>query len=229
MRTSTKLLRILWKHVIPKRQLNHITVKSIHVSGIVSSLHGDEPAVSAIPAHVPAAPATGLPSPAPSVDATLGDHGRGRDPRPHEPPSSTELLDLLQDYHQAEKHLRTRTRESMRLGETDLLALRFLVEERSAGRVPRQRDLACALELTPAATSVLLDRLSISGYVQRVPHPEDRRSVALEVLGATHPEVDATFGVANERITAETEALTPDERAVAAKFMRGLITGVTNA
>lgn len=141
--------------------------------------------------------------------------------------SSIDLLNLLRQYREAEKQMRARTRESMRMGETDLVALRFLVRERSAGRTPRQRDLAEALQLTAASTSVLVDRLSKDGYIRRISHPEDRRSVALEILGETDREVKATLSGMHSRMIAETEALSDEDRAGAARFLNGLIRSVS--
>lgn len=140
--------------------------------------------------------------------------------------SSIDLLNLLRKYRDAEKAMRARTRESMRMGETDLVALRFLVRERAAGRVCRQRDLAQALGMKPASASALVDRLSKDGYIQRVPHPEDRRSVGIEVLGETDREVRATLSGMHARMMQATESLTEEERAGAAKFLTGLINSV---
>lgn len=142
--------------------------------------------------------------------------------------SSIDLLNLLREYREAEKKMRARTRDSMRMGETDLVALRFLVRERSAERTPRQRDLAEALGLTAAATSVLVDRLSRDGYVRRIPHPDDRRSVAIEVLGETDREVKATLSGMHARMISVTEALSEQERAGAAKFLRALTQSVND-
>lgn len=79
--------------------------------------------------------------------------------RDDEARSSIDLLNLLRDYRAAEKQMRIRTRESMRMGQTGLVALRFLLRERSTGRTPCRRDLAQALGLTTPATSVLVDRV----------------------------------------------------------------------
>ena len=159
--------------------------------------------------------------------ALSGDPGGYWYGRNEESFSSIDLLNLLRQYREAEKQMRARTRESMRMGETDLVALRFLVKERSAGRVPRQRDLAAALQLTPASTSVLVDRLSKDGYIRRIPHPADRRSVGLRVLGETDREVKATLSGMHARMIAETEALSEEERSGAARFLRGLIRSVS--
>lgn len=124
--------------------------------------------------------------------------------------------------------MRARTRDTRQMGETDLLALRFLVRERSAKRLTRQRDVAEALGLTAAATSVLVDRLSRGGYVRRVEHPEDRRSVAIEVIGDPGSEVQSSLSAMQERLVSATEALTSEERAGAAKFLQALTESVND-
>ena len=43
--------------------------------------------------------------------------------------------------------MRRRTRESMQMGENDLLALRFLLREQSEGRVATPADIATLLRL----------------------------------------------------------------------------------
>ena len=141
--------------------------------------------------------------------------------------SSIDLLNLLRQYREAEGEVRRSTRASTQVKERDLVALRFLVRMREAGRVPRQKDLAEALGLTAASTSVLVDRLSRDGYVRRVAHPEDRRSVGIEVLGETNREVEATLSGIPARMIEVTKALTDEERAGAAKFLQGLLQSVS--
>lgn len=143
--------------------------------------------------------------------------------------SSVDLLNLLRQYREEEKQMRIRTRESMRMGETDLVALRYLLHQRSLGKTPRQRDLAQTLHLTPPSVSVLVDRLSRDGYIRRVPHPEDRRSVGIEVLAETDREVKATLSSMHAGMLDATESLTEEERVASAKFLRGLIDSVRSA
>lgn len=143
------------------------------------------------------------------------------------PFSAIDLLNLLRAYREQERRMRARTRESRHMGENDLLALRFLVRERAAERLPRQRDLAEALGLTAAATSVLVDRLSSDGYVRRIAHPEDRRSVAIEVIGDLQAEDQIPEDSAQDRLISATDALTEAERAGAAKFLQALTESVS--
>ena len=141
--------------------------------------------------------------------------------------TSIDLLNLLREYRDANREMRVRTRESMRMGETDLVALRFLVRERAAGRMARQRDLAEALGLTAPSVSALVDRLSRDGYIRRVPHPDDRRSVGIEVLLATDDEIHKTLSRMHSDMLEAAESLTEEERSGAAKFLRGLIRAVS--
>lgn len=142
--------------------------------------------------------------------------------------SSIQLLNLLREYREVESAMRARTQDSMRMSDTDLRALRFLLKERSAGHVTRQKDLAAALKLTAATTTTVVDRLSAQGYIQRVPHPDDRRSVALEVLPATDREVKETLSRMHADMIEAAENLTDQERAGAAKFITNLIRSVNS-
>lgn len=140
--------------------------------------------------------------------------------------SAVDVLNLLRRYRAAERHMRAHTRDSMRMGETDLLALRHLLRASSTGRLVRQRDLAAALEITPASASALVDRLIRDGYVRRVPHPEDRRSVVIETTAKTDDEVRATLGTMHRRMLDAVESLDQAELAAVAKFLTALIESV---
>jgi len=134
-----------------------------------------------------------------------------------------DLLNLLRKYREAERRMRVRTRDSMRMGESDLVALRFLLRARRAGLVVRQRDLAQELDISGASASALVDRLCRDGYAQRVVHPEDRRSVAIEPTAFSDGEVRQTLGKMHQRMLEAAESLTPVERAAAARFLSAMI------
>jgi DNA-binding MarR family transcriptional regulator len=141
-------------------------------------------------------------------------------------PDPVDVLNLLRRYREAERRMRTRTRDSMRMGETDLVALRFLLRATRTGQVVRQRDLAEALEISKPSASALVDRLIRDGYVQRVAHPDDRRSVAIETTRKTDDEVRSTLGVMHRSMLAAAESLTPEELAVVARFLTDLTRSV---
>ena len=141
---------------------------------------------------------------------------------PGHSPEPVDVLNLLRRYREAERRMRLRTRGSMGMGETDLIAVRLLLRRHQAGQLMRQRDLASALEITAASASALVDRLVKSGHVRRVPHPEDRRSVAIEPTTQSDVEVRATLGAMHERMLSATESLSPDELRAAARFLAAL-------
>lgn len=141
-------------------------------------------------------------------------------------PSSVEVLNLLRSYREAERRMRSRTRDSMSMGESDLLALRYILRAQSAGELLRQRDLARELEISAASVSVMVDRLIRDGHVRRVPIPGDRRSVAIEPTMSGDHEVRQTLSAMHTRMLQSVESLDEAERAAVAKFLHGLIASV---
>ena len=114
----------------------------------------------------------------------------------------------------------------MSMGETDLLALRYVLRAQTIGTLLRQRDLARELDISAASVSVLVDRLIRDGYVRRIPYPSDRRSVAIEPTIAGDHEVRATLTEMHRRMLETVEQLSEEERQAVAKFLNGLITSV---
>ncbi|MDO5661577.1 MAG: MarR family transcriptional regulator [Brachybacterium sp.] len=133
-----------------------------------------------------------------------------------------ELLNLLRRYRESEGRMRSRVRGDMRMGEKDLRALRMLMRARARGEHVRQRDLAQMLEITPASTSALVDRLVRDGYAERREHPQDRRSVAVVATDHGDHEVRATLDEMHRKMLAAAQSLTPAQREGAALFLRAI-------
>ena len=64
---------------------------------------------------------------------------------------------------------------------TDLNALAMVMDWGQQGRPATPGRLSAALQLSAPATSAMLERLERQGHVTRSPHPDDRRSVVVEV------------------------------------------------
>lgn len=143
--------------------------------------------------------------------------------------SSVDVLSLLRRYRAAETRMRARTRASMEMGETDLLALRTLLSAQRRGELVRQRDLSRVLGITSASVTVLVDRLEQSGHVERRPHPSDRRSTIVVATAETDREVRETLGAMHQRMIAVVEDLAPAEREVVARFLSGMAASVEEA
>jgi len=132
----------------------------------------------------------------------------------------TAVLQALRGYRAAEVATRRSTRDSMGMGETDLLALRYLLRAQAAGERVGPKDLSRMLGITTASTTSLIDRLVGSGHVRREPHPTDRRSLVIVPTAATDSEVRETLGEMHRRMLAVAEELSADESRVIVSFLR---------
>jgi DNA-binding MarR family transcriptional regulator len=136
--------------------------------------------------------------------------------------SGVDVLNALRRYRAAETAMRRRTRDSMGMGETDLLAVRFLLQAQRAGRSVSPKDLAAYLKISSASTTILVDRLVKSGHVRRDPHPTDRRALVITPTSDTDAEVRATLGRMHTRMMEIAEGLSPDEATVVTRFLDGV-------
>jgi len=129
-----------------------------------------------------------------------------------------EVLDALRVYRVAELAMRRRTRESMSMGENELLVLRYLLREPDRG--VRPGELTRYLGLSTASTTAILDRLERSGHVTRVANPDDRRSIFVQATEMAHDEVRRTLGDMHERMLGAVVDMPADESAVVISFLR---------
>ncbi|RKR74811.1 MarR family winged helix-turn-helix transcriptional regulator [Frondihabitans australicus] len=120
------------------------------------------------------------------------------------------VLNALRRYRQAEKDMRARTRLSMKMGETDLTAIRFLLREQRADRTVNASQLAEHLGITTASTAVLINRLEKSGHIERRANPADKRGVLLTATGDSDEEVRATMAGMHAQMIIAAEKLRPD-------------------
>jgi len=135
-----------------------------------------------------------------------------------DPPGA--VLQALREYRNAEVARRRSTRDSMGMGETDLLALRYLLRAQTSGDRVGPKDLSRVLGITTASTTSLIDRLVGSGHVRREPHPTDRRSLVIVPTVETDAEVRATLGDMHRRMMAVAEDLSAEEARTVVSFLR---------
>lgn len=133
---------------------------------------------------------------------------------------SAAVLKSLRDYRAAETALRRSTRDSMGMGETDILALRYLLRVQASGKSAAPKDLSRFLGITSASTTSLIDRLVESGHVRREPHPTDRRSVVVVPTVESDNEVRLTLGGMHRRMMAVAEGLSAEDARVVVDFLR---------
>jgi DNA-binding MarR family transcriptional regulator len=139
---------------------------------------------------------------------------------------ATEVLNALRRYRQAEKEMRERTRTSMKMGETDLAAIRFLLRAQRAGETVSAKTLSEHLAITTASTSVLINRLVKSGHLQRHAHPTDRRGVLITATGGSDDEVRATMAGMHARMISAAENLDADAARAVTEFLREMTAAI---
>jgi DNA-binding MarR family transcriptional regulator len=138
------------------------------------------------------------------------------------PASSVRVLRSLRTYRAAEQAMRRRTRESMKMGEADLRALRFLLKSEAEGKPVTPNDLAVLLGMKSSSITIMLDRLTASGHIRRAPHPSDRRSIVITATPGADEEVRETLGDMHRRLLSVAAALDEDQAEVVTAFLASL-------
>ncbi|MDF2991067.1 MAG: MarR family transcriptional regulator [Microbacterium sp.] len=127
------------------------------------------------------------------------------------------VLEALRIYRAAEVAMRRRTRDSMSMGENELLVLRFLLRD-STNQV-RPGELTRYLGLSTASTTALLDRLERSGHIIRVANPDDRRSIFVQSTPRADAEVRQTLGNMHDRMLSAVIDMSPEDAATVVAFL----------
>jgi DNA-binding MarR family transcriptional regulator len=111
----------------------------------------------------------------------------------------------------------------MGMGETDLLALRYVLRAERDGEMLTPGMLAKMLGISTASTTVLIDRLERRGHLARRPHPSDRRSLVVSSTTGSDAEVRATLGRMHQAMIEVADGLDPRELGIVARFLAGMI------
>ena len=136
--------------------------------------------------------------------------------------SSAAVIIALLDYRAAEEAMRRRTAESMKMGATDLKAIRFLLKSQGDGRPVSGRELGDHLGMTSASITSLLDRLTKSGHVQRERDPANRRSNLVTATPGSDEEVRHTLSAMHSRMMAVASGLSETDAALVAGFLASM-------
>jgi DNA-binding MarR family transcriptional regulator len=132
---------------------------------------------------------------------------------------ATDVLASLRRYRAAEMAMRKRTRESLGLNETDLQAVTLLVEADRAERTVGPRDIAAELDISSASTTILVDRLVRSGFVERRPHPSDRRALVIAPTARALDAIAGTLGGTQDRMVDVARRLAPEDAGIVVDFL----------
>lgn len=133
------------------------------------------------------------------------------------------VLDAMRRWRETERVASEASQRYMKLGETDMRALRFLIAAQRQGVVATPSQIAAHLRVSTASTTKLLDRLAEGGHIRRMPHPIDRRSFAIEVTDETRIAARASVGRSHARRFDAIASLTAGERETVVRFFDSLI------
>jgi DNA-binding MarR family transcriptional regulator len=122
-------------------------------------------------------------------------------------------------YRAAEAAMRRRTGTAMGLGENDLLALRFILDQRAGGHPVASKDVTRYLGISSASTTVLLRRLESGGFIERRENISDRRSSEIVPTTAAEGDTGPMLAVAQNNMAAAIQTLTVDEARTVARFL----------
>ena len=132
--------------------------------------------------------------------------------------SVLEVLDAMRRWREAERETSEASQRYMKLGASDMRALRMLIAAGNQKVAITPSAMAGHLGISAASTTKLLDRLERGGHIVRLAHPDDRRSLVIQVTEHTRRAARATVGKEHARRFDVVAALTPDQRQVVAGF-----------
>jgi len=131
-----------------------------------------------------------------------------------------ELMNALGELRAAERRLSEAAQRYMRLNETDMRALHFLIVMGYRGELVTPGQLAQHLGISTASTTKLLDRLERGAHIVRAPHPTDRRALTVSITPETHRAARESVGRQQARRFHAAARLDAAEREIVIRFLR---------
>jgi DNA-binding MarR family transcriptional regulator len=135
------------------------------------------------------------------------------------------VLDVLREiraFTDAIDRMHGALKGDMDMNATDLAAMRMLIIREQRGESVSPHDLARHLRISTASTSKLLDRLVVSGHVQRMPHPRDRRAVVVALTDKSREDFFRHFGERLSTMRGVAERYDEEELGTIARFLADL-------
>lgn len=132
------------------------------------------------------------------------------------------VMDAMFRWREAERRVTEASQRYMRLGETDMKALRLIMVKGDRDEHVTARDISEHLGISSAATTKLIDRLEAGGHVQRTRHPTDRRAIAVIITPETRRAAELTVGREHARRFRVAASLTSEEREIVVRFLEAM-------
>lgn len=130
-----------------------------------------------------------------------------------------ELMASLARLREAEQQLAEASLKYMKLNQTDMRALHFLIVAGNRGTIATPGLIASHLKISSASTTKLLDRLERAGHVVRRAHPTDRRALAITVAPETQDVAMSSIGKQQAKRFHSAARLSSEERSTVIRFL----------
>lgn len=129
------------------------------------------------------------------------------------------LMKSLAELRDAEKELSDASGKYMKLNQTDMRALHYLIVSANKGETATPGGISAHLKISSASTTKLLDRLERAGHIERKAHPTDRRALAISVTPKTRDAAMSTVGRQQAKRFHAAARLSPAERDIVIRFL----------
>lgn len=129
------------------------------------------------------------------------------------------MLRAVRSFGDAHDRMSSGMKHGMRMNPTDLATLRLLIMRAERGQAVSPNEIAKHLRISTASTTKLLDRLSKTGHLRRVPHPSDRRAQVIELTDLSKAEFFRLFGPKLMAMRAAFAQFSDDELDAAARVI----------
>lgn len=113
-------------------------------------------------------------------------------------------------------------KDDMDMNASDLAALRMLIVREQRGEQVSPHEVAKHLRISTASTTKLLDRLEAAGYVERRPHPRDRRARIVTLTAHSRATFFRHFAERLEQMRQVTEPYDEDELKLIGTYLADL-------
>ncbi|MCP2358709.1 DNA-binding MarR family transcriptional regulator [Nonomuraea thailandensis] len=134
-------------------------------------------------------------------------------------PDAFELMVLMRALNVESDRFAERFAAQHRLHRTDLNALVAILDAARAGTPLTPGGLGAALNLSPPATTALIDRLEHAGHVERRRSATDRRKVEVALNEQAAALARRFFAPLGRHLTEAIGAFTAEERQVIGRFL----------
>ncbi|ALE92336.1 MarR family transcriptional regulator [Arthrobacter alpinus] len=137
------------------------------------------------------------------------------------------LMAALGRLRTAEKQLSDASLKYMKLNQSDMRALHYLIVTANTDAIATPGAIARHLKISTASTTKLLDRLEHAGHITRSAHPSDRRALAITITAKTRQSAMDTVGRQQAKRFHAAARLSAAERDVVIRFLDDMTQEIT--